>query len=98
METPLDKAKAHLRQAIEDADLHRYQAAIHAAKVRRDNDKPVNTRNLAQAKEELAFYQHLHDVINGAPLEDEHQVRVKSLLQDGLDDVDPIIQGLKDSE
>lgn len=97
METPL---KEFLLDYLDDVEQRRweYEATLKAAEERKANDKPVNTRNLHEAKRKIAFYNHLRDLINDETQPDERwRNRYQDILTQFLNDHDEASRIIKES-
>ena len=97
METTL---REFLRDYLDDVEQRRweYEATLKAAEERKANDKPVNTRNLHEAKRKIAFYDHLRDLINDETQPDERwRNRYQDILTQFLNDHDDAANIIKQS-
>jgi hypothetical protein len=97
METAL---KEFLLDYLDDVEQRRweYEATLKAAEERKANDKPVNTRNLHEAKRNIAFYDHLRDLINDdTSLDEQWKHRYQDILSTLLREHDEATRMIKES-
>lgn len=97
METPL---KEFLLDYLDDVEQRRweYEATLKAAEERKANDKPVNTRNLHEAKRKIAFYDHLRDLINDETQPEERwNTRYQDILTQFFNDHDEATRIINES-
>jgi hypothetical protein len=98
METPLKK---FLLDYLDDIEQRRweYEATVKAAEERRENDKPVNTRNLDEAKRKIAFYDYLRNLSNDDTSPDERWTnRYQDILISFINETDNPVSAIKTSK